>query len=867
MKISLLIFILLVFSFHSHSSQIVDSINQLIPKSSGFKKGNLHLELANHFLLTHPDSSIFHALRGREIGKQLNNSELVIRSFSIAGEAYQKQNNINKAVASYFSGISIAEQKNEKSLLGTLYNGVATCYFSLNNLKKCEYYLKLAVKAKKEAKDYKYYSIILANLASIQLMQESYENSIATLLEAEKTLISNKQTVYLSSIYNSLGAAFQMYTPTSDSCVYYFTKSLESAKKNNDNLLMMISNQNLGDYYFQKKNYTKALEFMQRAIHINDQRTEDHFKSASYDRISILYDSIGDYKSALKYKKMQFETDQRLFSLTNQKEIEELEIKYQSEKKEKEIQQQKQQIQKSNNQRNFIIYIAIFTIVILTFLAYIILQKRRIKQEFELQKLKLFENIFHEIRTPVTLIDGPLQVMKAKSSPEDEEHLFLIERNSKKLINLVNELLDASKLGNGKFRIHYDIGNIFDYLKSIIDDFSHEVKSKNIELIFESNKTEKNYSFPSNVVEKIMTNLIGNCLKYCPPNSKIKVNCSIDDESLFLKISDNGKGISKAEQKKIFSRFYRGSGDYSTISGNGIGLSIVKELVEKIKGKLTFSSTEKGTTFSIIIPIKAINIISETEKMDLTENLPALLLVEDDDDMALFIRSFLEDTFSVIRVNNGNEAINQLKEFLPDIVLSDVMMPQKDGILLLQEIKSNELTNHLPVALFSAKTSLESRLKVLQYGADAYISKPFSPDELKLTIHNLYSTIQRNQNEFKKGLKSDKTFEERLKSDNSYINKVIHLTIQNIEKPEYSVNELANDLAISRSQLHRKIVTLTGFSTTTFIRIIRLEKAKDLLKSNEGNVTEIAYKCGFNSQSYFTKTFTDYFGKAPSEFM
>ena len=253
--------------------------------------------------------------------------------------------------------------------------------------------------------------------------------------------------------------------------------------------------------------------------------------------------------------------------------------------------------------------------------------------------------------------------------------------------------------------------------------------------------------------------------------------------------------------------------------------------------------------------------------MDLTENLPALLLVEDDDDMALFIRSFLEDTFSVIRVNNGNEAINQLKEFLPDIVLSDVMMPQKDGILLLQEIKSNELTNHLPVALFSAKTSLESRLKGLQYGADAYISKPFSPDELKLTIHNLYSTIQRNQNEFKKGLKSDKTFEERLKSDNSYINKVIHLTIQNIEKPEYSVNELANDLAISRSQLHRKIVTLTGFSTTTFIRIIRLEKAKDLLKSNEGNVTEIAYKCGFNSQSYFTKTFTDYFGKAPSEFM
>ncbi|MNX98340.1 Response regulator MprA [compost metagenome] len=244
-----------------------------------------------------------------------------------------------------------------------------------------------------------------------------------------------------------------------------------------------------------------------------------------------------------------------------------------------------------------------------------------------------------------------------------------------------------------------------------------------------------------------------------------------------------------------------------------------------------------------------------------------LLLVEDDPDMAAFSISVLWEDFRVIHVDNGQKAIDSIRENLPDMVLSDIMMPEKDGFELLQEIRANELTNHLPVVLFSAKASAESRLEGLQHGADAYIPKPFSPEELKLTVRNLFNTVQRNKTNYQASVQSEKTFEERVHSPNTYVNKVIECIISHISDADYSVNELADELAVSRSQLHRKLTALTGFSTTAFISMIRLEKAKDLLLNNAGNITEIAYQCGFNSQSYFTKTFTEYFGKSPSQFV
>lgn len=864
MKNSVLyLFTLLITCFGKpvYSQQTVDSLHHLIDVSQGKRKGELLLELANHYLSSYPDSSMHYALAARKTGETNHNHVLVIRSYSLVGEAHQKQNKLKESVASYLKGVELAEQHDEKSLLGTLYNGIGTCYFYMNNVKKATHYMELAAQAKKEANDYQYYAIISANLASLQLFQGSYDQSIQTLLEAEKTLLEKQQLLYLSSVYNSLGAAYQMAKPESDSSRFYYEKSLEFASKNKDYLIMMNAYQNLGDYYFSKKDYAVAIDYMRKAIATNELRkVEDQYKPALYGRISAVYDSLRDYKNAYNYKKMQLEVNEQLLTVTQQKEIEELEIRYQSEKKEKEIQLQKQEIEKGKNQRNTIVFITVFLFLVIGFSVYFIFQRRKIMQRFEQEKLKLFENLFHEIRTPLTLINGPIQVMK-QTTAADQEQLQLMEKNAQKLIGLVNELLDASKLGKGSYQLHFNTGHPADFIETIIERFSGEVAAKNMHVIFDKDDTTPICSYPFNVLEKVISNLLGNAIKYCLPGTVINIASTVAENRLAIEVRDNGGGIPQKEQKKVFKRFYRGSNAQG--GGTGIGLALVKELMELANGTIQLESNSSGTTFTIQLPIR--EIVRTTEITALKGDTPVLLLAEDDHDMAAFSTAVLKEDFQIIRVSNGQQAIETITTQLPDIVLSDVMMPQKDGITLLQEIKSNELTNHIPVVLFSAKASLESRLQGLAHGADAYIPKPFSPEELKLTLQNLLTTIQRNKEAYKDAVKSEATFEERIKSTNAYVNKAIDQVIRNIDNPDYSVNELSDDMAVSRSQLHRKLVALTGFSTTNFIRMIRLEKAKDLLLNNEGNITEIAYKCGFNSQSYFTKSFTEYFGKSPSQ--
>lgn len=861
-----LVIFLLLFPFGLLASQQpADSLRSLLKSANAKRAGELNLELANLLMVEYPDSGLYYGQKARAIGKEIHDHVLVIRSYSAAGESCQKQNKLKEALAFYLKGLELAEKHHEKSLAGTIYNGMGVCYFMMNDVKKAELYMTKAAQAKKEANDYRYYAVIAINLSSLQIMQQSFDESVKTLKEAEKTLLKKKQGQYLATLYNTMGAAYQGIQP--DSCVYYYELSLKYANKYKDLQATMNAYQNLGDYYFARKEYSAAIDYMKLAIATNENRPEDSYKPALYERISALYDSIGDFKHAYSYKKLETEARQRIFSVEKQKEIEELEIKYESEKKEKEIQQSKQELERKNNQQNILIFCVISLFLVAVFITYLIFQRKRIERQFEQEKLRLFENIFHEIRTPLTLINGPIQVMKQQQKYPEE--LDLMERNSKKLINLVNELLDASKLGKGSYKLDYTNGNLNEFVANVVDQFAGEAKLKDIRINLKLDEVGENYSFPSNALEKILSNLVGNAVKYCPPKSEITVFTSIKDADFQLKVVDNGPGIPKKEQRKVFRRFFRGKHDAGQ-SGTGIGLSLVKELVELAGGTIELQSSGFGTVFLVQIPLskkgaRSSSVMNEHYGSELNGDVPTLLLIEDDSDMSSFSTSVLQGEFNVIHAENGREGLKLIRENLPDIVLSDVMMPEMNGIELLREIRSDELTSHLPFVLFSAKASLESRLEGLEHGADAYVSKPFSPEELKLTIKNLFSTVQRNKELYQSSILTGKTFEERIKSQNAYVNKIIACIIRNIDDSDYSVNELSNDMAVSRSQLHRKLVSLTGFSTTNFIRMVRLEKAKDLLLSGDGNITEIAYKCGFNSQSYFTKSFTEYFGKSPSQ--
>jgi signal transduction histidine kinase/DNA-binding response OmpR family regulator len=658
-----------------------------------------------------------------------------------------------------------------------------------------------------------------------------------------------------------------------DSAKFYYKQSLDMAIHYNvvDNII--TGYYNLGDLAFLNKQYSDAIFYFKKAEANAETEKKDVLKLAVYSSLSESYKLLGDYKSAFIYKAKQFELNNSIFQLEKQKTIDELQIKYEATKKEKEIQRQKRLVEQSKliaqqkqSTYNFILFIVILSFIIVLFIFFYLGQRKRAKQVLEHEKMRLFENIVHEIRTPLTLINGPLQLIKKEIDTNNDlgEHVQLIENNASKLVYLVNELLDTSKLERGKYIPAFEYGDINFFTEKLLASFEREAKNKNITIEFEPLTTNVLHSYPLNVIEKVITNLVSNAIKYCPNSRTVKITLKLIDNRFIIYVKDNGLGIPKKEQKRIFKRFYRLKA-HKDFTGTGIGLSLVKELVELVKGTITVDSIPNiGTTFEVIIPID----LSEKseEKIEIDENKPYLLLVEDNHEIVKFVSRLFRDEFNVITAYNGDEGVKKVNSLLPDVVLTDIMMPIKDGIELIQEVKGSELTSHIPVVVFSAKASLESRLEGLKHGADAYFPKPFNTDELILTVQNLLSTNKSAQQEFQEELKMKKSFEERTKSKNDYINEAIRFIVHNLEDVNYSVNELANDMCISRSQLHRKLKVLTGFSSTNFIRMIRLEKARDLLESNWGNVTEIAYHCGFSSQSYFTKSFTEYFGQNPTYF-
>lgn len=829
-----------------------------------------HLEKASQLLRESPDSSIYHAEIALSSAHQPKD---IIKGNAIIGDAHQYLQNYEKAIEFYLNSIKIGEEKEIKGALANAYNGIGMTYFYLNDYSKAEQYIEKAAEEKLAINDYLYYSVIRSNLAVIYNRNEAYEKSNDILLTTKQVLIENDKEEYLSTIYQSIGANFESGFNQLDSAHYYYQKSIENAKKHQLLEVKKTGYLNLSGIAIKQKKYTEALTYVKKADDTETNTKLDQINVGILNNYSEIYDSLGNYKMAYQYKMKAYELNKELFSAEKQKAIDELEIKYQTAKKQHQIQQQEQALQKSKleteqskNQLYTITFSSILLILVTLGIAFYFWQKKRSNQILETEKVEVFENIVHEIRTPLTLISGPLEIVRKEMSTNKKlmGQVDLVERNTDKLIRLVNELLDASKLEKGMYIPDYQEGNLSSFIRNIIDEYKAEAEQKQIQLKTSIDDKHRPSLFPSNVIEKILNNLINNSLKYCPENSIINIRSQIKNDLLVLIVKDNGPGIPKKDHDKIFNRFYRVNEKHD--QGTGIGLSLVKDLVQLLGGEIKLNSEKgKGAEFICTIPLK--EVLHHQVSTEESSDLPKLLLVDDDIDILQFVSGIFEKVFEIIPAQNGANGIDLAKEHVPDIILTDIMMPVKDGLTLIQEVKKDEVTKHIPIIAFSAKGSLQSRIEGLEHGADAYIPKPFSPEELQLTLKNILKTIKQNQKDFQKSLSANKTFEERLKSKNDFVNKACQLVIENIDRSEYTITELASDLSVSRSQLHRKISSLTGFSSTNFIKMIRLEKAKDLLKHNNGNVTEIAYACGFNSQSYFTKSFKEYVGKSPSSYL
>jgi len=502
-------------------------------------------------------------------------------------------------------------------------------------------------------------------------------------------------------------------------------------------------------------------------------------------------------------------------------------------------------------------------------------------QELDDVKSKLFTNITHEFRTPITLISG----MADQIPPLDSESTIAvkqIKKQSNRLLNLVNQILDLAKIDANSIKAHFVQGNIIDFLRYLFESFHSAAESKDVQFKSEFDIDELEMDYDPEKIESVIVNLISNAIKFTPKGGLIEIIVHHDKGGfLVISIKDTGFGIPSDEIENVFHRFYQVKSDKYQ-EGNGIGLTIVKEFVNLMDGTVEVSSKAgKGSTFKIRLPIRNnapqqdldfeqksefhLNIKNSGQVEKKAVELPLLLIIDDHKDIVDYVKKVLKNQYRFIVAMNGREGYEKALEFVPDIIISDVMMPEMDGFEFLQKVKSEFRTSHIPVLMLTAKTDRVSKLEGLDLGAEAYLVKPFDKEELFIRLRKMLDLRKTLHSKYQKVNLEISNQQKSGNIEDQFMNKVRHVIDNHLDDESFNIKTLCRELGMSHTQLYRKFSVLTDITVNKYIRQYRLHKAMNLLKSSELNISQVALEVGLPNLAYFSRVFTEEFNTNPSK--
>ncbi len=522
-------------------------------------------------------------------------------------------------------------------------------------------------------------------------------------------------------------------------------------------------------------------------------------------------------------------------------------------------------------------------------------EEGRRMHQLDLMKIKFFTNVSHEFRTPLSLILSPIdKLIKLADNADQQHHLVMIKRNGKRLLNLVNQLLDFRKMEYNELKLCMRQGDIVHFIKEVSSSFSDVAQQKQIQYLFESEECSFVTNFDHDKIERILFNLLSNAFKFTPSGGHISVMLNLngpgdfkaDQKMLEIKVIDTGIGIPKANQDKIFDRFFQDDMPESLLNqGSGIGLSITKEFAKMHGGEIKIESEpDYGTCFIVTIPVGAqceqTVLVSEQEEQNLlypvlkstevtigSAKKPAILLIEDNDDLRFYLKDNLKQSFHIIEAVNGKEGWQKALSLHPKLIVSDISMPEMNGIELCKKIKGDNRTTQIPIILLTAITGEEEQLAGLESGANDYIIKPFNFEILLSKIHNLLQMQQTMKETYQKQVEIQTQEIVVVSEDEKFLKNALDYIELNITNPNFSVEELSRHLALSRVSLYRKLLVLTGKTPVDCIRTIRLKRAVQLLEKSKLSIANVAYEVGFNNAAYFAKVFREEYGILPSEYI
>lgn len=562
--------------------------------------------------------------------------------------------------------------------------------------------------------------------------------------------------------------------------------------------------------------------------------------------------------------------------------------------------------------KNIILYSSIFLVLMagaaIAFLVYTLRMRARTQrsmQEMEQVRQNFFTNITHEFRTPLTVILGITDGLKKRLADRHTEPGFdLIIRQSNEMLSLVNQLLYISKVRSVVSSHDWRTGDIVALLRMVLESVRVQTAKDLIDIEFFTSDDSIQMDFVPDYTQKLLQSLLSNSIKFTPRGGKIRVSVVLEKKMVHITIIDSGRSIAEKDLPHIFDPFYQGDASVGNLR-TGIGLSLVRQMTEAMDGKIEVSSMkEQGTKFLVTLPQShadeefkkwlpeeglleeerlAVNKDNRTslDEEDSTsmekENMalqqdedmrqPTILVIEDNADIARYMGAILEDRYRVLFALDGKEGLAKAEEYMPDLILTDLMMPEMDGYELCRVVRASDILNHIPVIVVTARCEEKDLLMGLEAGADAYLVKPFSADELKIRVAKLLESRRLLREKYSQALQEGKSDSVEISDgDKDFMARLQKVLFANISDTDLSSEILADKLFMSKSQLNRKVKSITGLDTATYVRQSRMSFAKKLIAAGDMSIGDIVMRCGFESPSYFTKTFKQYFGVTPSQY-
>ncbi|RMG72961.1 MAG: response regulator [Bacteroidetes bacterium] len=665
----------------------------------------------------------------------------------------------------------------------------------------------------------------------------------------------------------------------------------------------------LAQAYAQQTAFARARALSDRAIGLGEEfGLKPELENAYLDRARI-EEAAGNTERALFYLKTGTALQKELLDEAKTKALSQARIRFETEQKERllaqselELAQGKLALSRQQNQNMLILTSGIGLLLLMGGGFVWWRNQQRLKQketelalqlkeaeahslrELDALKSHFFANISHEFRTPLTLILTPLrQLIENKLPGPHDTYLQMMLRNGERLQQLIEQLLDLSRLEAGRMELQLIRGDIFQFLRTLAAQFESYAHSRQIRFHVHIPQSPLHTAFDPDKLEKTVTNLLSNAFKFTPEEGDVWLRAEVVEGELEIVVEDNGIGMEEEEVNQIFDRFYRQEAEGYT--GAGIGLALVKELTDLAKGTVSVSSEPgQGSMFRVNLPLvseaaapeqtPAVSPVAglppspaETAKGMVSDGDKAvLLIVEDNPDVRQLLQGILSSSYHVHLAENGQEGLEMARKLVPDLVISDIMMPRMDGYAFTQHLKADELTSHIPVIHLTAKASQAAKIEGLDLGADDYIAKPFDHKELELKLRNLLQQRERIRKKFGKDVVRLGPAElEVTPADQRFLQRVIDVAEQFLHDETFSVEDMGREVGLSRSQLHRKLKALTDQSPSVFLRSLRLQRARQLLEQRAGTAAEIAYQTGFSSPAYFSKCYKDEYGHSPSE--